>query len=478
MNIPIRRVAIVAMVMFLALLLNVSQIAVFQSDSLNAHPQNRRARDAEFAQDRGAIFAAGRPIAESNQVDTRFAFQRSYPEGPLYAPVTGYFSYDHASVGLEAAYTEELAGTASSLFVRRMVDMITGRRPQGASLETTIVPGAQQIAAEQLGDRKGAVVALDATTGAVLVMVTHPSYDPNAIATHDIVAADENFQALANDPDRPMANRAAREIYPPGSVFKLVTTAAALENGMAADTEVDSPDTVTLPGTQTDLGNSTNCGGTRITIDQALSTSCNTAFVNLGLELGDDVLREQAEKFGFGEAPLEDLDAVASRFPEEMDDAQLAMSAIGQFEVAASPLQMAMVAAGIANDGVVMEPYVVSGVRAPNLQPLYTHEPQEMPRAMTTQNAQALQDMMVNVVVSGTGTNAQLNGVRVGGKTGTAESAPERPPYAWFVAFGEVDGRKVAVAVFIEEANIDRNDIAGGRLAAPIARAVLEELLL
>lgn len=478
MNVPIRRIAVVAMIMFLALLINVTQIAVFQAPGLNAHPMNRRARDAEFAQDRGPIFAGGQPIAESVQVDSRFAYQRTYPHGALYAPVTGYFSYDHASVGLEAAYTEELAGTASSLFVRRMVDMVTGRKPQGASVETTIVPSAQQLAAEQLGNRKGAVVALDADTGAVLAMVTHPSYDPNLIAGHDIAVADENYRQLADDPARPMANRAAREIYPPGSVFKLVTAAAALENGMEPGTEVDSPETMTLPNTNTQLGNSTNCGGTRVSIDKALQTSCNTAFANIGLELGDDALREQAAKFGVGSEPLPDLDAVASRFPDEVDDAQLAMSAIGQYEVATSPLQMAMIAAGIANDGVVMEPYVVNAVRAPNLQPLYTHQPREMPRAMTTQNARALQDMMVNVVEVGTGTNAQLSGVRVGGKTGTAQSAPERPPYAWFVAFGELDGRTVAVAVFIEEADIPRNDIAGGRLAAPIARALIQELLL
>ncbi|MGJ3508293.1 peptidoglycan D,D-transpeptidase FtsI family protein [Enemella sp. A6] len=477
MNVPIRRVAIVAMIMFLALLINVTQISVFQAPGLNAHPMNRRARDAEFAQDRGPIIAGGEPIAESVKVDSRFAFQRTYPNGPLYAPVTGYFSYDHASVGLEAAYTEELAGTASSLFVRRMVDLVTGRKPKGASVETTIVPGAQRVAAERLGNRKGAVVAIDPDTGAVLAMVTHPSYDPNAIAGHDIATADENYRKLADDPGRPMANRATREIYPPGSVFKLVTAAAALENGMEPNTQVESPASLTLPNTNTQLGNSTNCGGSKVTIDKALQTSCNTAFANIGLDLGADALREQAIKFGFGKEPLPDLDAVASRFPDDMDGAQLAMSSIGQYEVATSPLQMAMVTAGIANDGVVMEPYVVNTVRAPNLTPLYTHQPREMPRAMTTDNARKLQDMMVNVVESGTGTNARLSGVRVGGKTGTAQSAPERPPYAWFVAFGEVDGRKVAVAVFVEEADIPRNDIAGGRLAAPIARAVIQELL-
>lgn len=477
MNNTIRRLSIVVVVMFTALLLNLSQIAVIQSPGLNAHPMNRRARDAEFARDRGAILAGTTPIAESKPVKSQYAFQRSYPQGPVFAPVTGYFSYDHASTNLEAAYTTELAGTSDSLFVRRIVDVLTGRTPRGASIETTIDPGAQQLAYRLLGDQKGAVVVLDAETGAVLVSASTPSYDPNAIATHDIAAANQAWASLAEDPSNPMTNRGVREIYPPGSVFKLVTAAAALESGMNPQTMLKSPATITLPGTSTQLGNSTNCGGTTVTLDKALQTSCNTAFANLGLELGPDPIAEQAAKFGFGKPHLQDLGGVSSRFPEDMDRAQLAMSSIGQFEVATTPLQMAMVVAGIANDGVVAEPYIVQTVRAPNLEPIHEHRVQKLPRAMTSANATALQDMMVHVVESGTGQPARINGVRVGGKTGTAQSAPDRPPYAWFTAFGEKDGRTLAVAVFIESADIPRNDIAGGRLAAPIAKALLEELL-
>ncbi|MVA74785.1 penicillin-binding protein 2 [Auraticoccus sp. F435] len=477
MNRPIRRVAVVCMLLFALLLGNGTYLIVVRQDALNAHPNNRRVRDAEFAQDRGGILVANTLIAETVESDGDFRYQRVYPDPEAYAHVTGWYSYDRARSGLEETYNTELAGTDDSLFVRRLVDLVTGRTPQGASITTTINPEAQRAAAEALGDRKGAVVALDPRTGAVLALVSHPSYDPNAIASHDIGEADQAYTQLAEDEDRPLANRAAREIYPPGSTFKLVTAAAALEAGWEPDTETDSPDRLQLPGTETYLPNQTDCGGDEVTLDQALQVSCNTAFANLGVELGADALREQAEAFGFETRHLADLNGVASRFPENPDDAQTALSAIGQFEVAASPLQMAMVAAGIANDGVVMEPYLVDQVRAPNLSVLRQTRPQELGRAMSAENAAKLQQMMVDVVEEGTGANARLDGVEVGGKTGTAQTDLERNPYAWFVSAAPMDDPQVAVAVFIEDADIARNDIAGGRLAAPIARAVTQAVV-
>nr|WP_156607685.1 penicillin-binding protein 2 [Auraticoccus cholistanensis] len=465
------------MLLFALLLGNGTYLIVVRQDALNAHPNNRRVRDAEFAQDRGGILVANTLIAETVESDGDFRYQRVYPDPEAYAHVTGWYSYDRARSGLEETYNTELAGTDDSLFVRRLVDLVTGRTPQGASITTTINPEAQRAAAEALGDRKGAVVALDPRTGAVLALVSHPSYDPNAIASHDIGEADQAYTQLAEDEDRPLANRAAREIYPPGSTFKLVTAAAALEAGWEPDTETDSPDRLQLPGTETYLPNQTDCGGDEVTLDQALQVSCNTAFANLGVELGADALREQAEAFGFETRHLADLNGVASRFPENPDDAQTALSAIGQFEVAASPLQMAMVAAGIANDGVVMEPYLVDQVRAPNLSVLRQTRPQELGRAMSAENAAKLQQMMVDVVEEGTGANARLDGVEVGGKTGTAQTDLERNPYAWFVSAAPMDDPQVAVAVFIEDADIARNDIAGGRLAAPIARAVTQAVV-
>ncbi|MET1008223.1 MAG: penicillin-binding protein 2 [Propionibacteriaceae bacterium] len=478
MNKPIRRVAFVAMIMFALLLANGTYMMVFRQESLAAEPQNRRVRDAEFAQDRGSILAAGKTeIATTEAVKDRFKFQRTYPENTLYTPVHGFYSYDHARSALESTYNTQLAGTDDALFVRRLIDLATNRTPEGASVQTTIVPKVQKAAAKALGNQKGAVVALDPQTGAVLALVTSPTYNANTIADHDIAKADKAFQKLADDPSRPMANRAVREIYPPGSTFKLVTAAAALAAGKKPDTEVPSPDKLRLPNTKTDLSNSTNCGGNKTTIQHALEVSCNTAFANLGIELGDDALRAQADKFGFDQRHLSDLNGVASKFPDDIDPAQTALSAIGQFDVAASPLQMAMVSAAIANDGVLMDPYVVSMVQSPDLNPLSTHKPTQLSQAMTTENAKELNAMMVSVVANGTGRNAKIPGVDVGGKTGTAQSDPKRKPFAWFTSFAPAKDAKVAVAVIVEDADIPRNDIAGGRVAAPIAKAVMEAAL-
>lgn len=481
MNKPIRRVAVVTMIMFALLLANGTYAAVFRTDELNEAPQNRRARDAEFAQDRGAIVAGDEDktvLASTEEVKDRFKYLRTYPDGKLYAPITGYYSYDHARTGLENSYNTELAGTDDALFVRRLIDLITNRTPRGASVETTILPEVQKAAAKALGKQKGAAVALDPKTGAVLGLVTSPSYDPNAIARHDISEAGEAYKKAADNKDKPLSNRAAREIYPPGSTFKLVTAAAALESGLKPDSKVASPEKLRLPNTSTDLGNDTNCGGEESTIAKALEVSCNTAFANLGLQIGQDKLRAQAQKFGFNQRHLSDLGAAASQFPDDLDGAQLALSSIGQFDVAASPLQMAMVVAAIANDGVLMDPYLVNTVRGPDLQPIGTHQPTELEAAMSPENARLLKEMMVGVVTDGTGSNAAIKGLTVGGKTGTAQSDPNRKPYAWFTSFAEnEDGDQVAVAVFIEDADIERNDISGGRLAAPIARAVMKAAL-
>jgi peptidoglycan glycosyltransferase len=451
---------------------------IFRQSSLAAQPQNRRVRDAEFAQNRGAILAAGKTeIAKTVPAKDRFKYQRVYPEGKLYAPITGFYSYDRASSALESTYNAQLSGTDDALFVRRLIDMATNRTPEGASVQTTIVPKIQKAATDALGNQKGAVVALDPKTGAVLALVTSPTYDPNDIASHDIEAAGKAYDRLASDSQHPLSNRAAREIYPPGSTFKLVTAAAALEDGKTPDSTVKSPDRLKLPNTRVFLPNSSNCGGTEITITQALKVSCNTAFANLGLEVGEDKLREQAQAFGFDQRHLDDLGGVASQFPDKLNKAQLALSSIGQYDVAASPLQMAMVSAAIANDGVLMDPYIVSNVRSHDLKPIETHEAQVLSKAMTPENAKELQQMMAAVVSEGTGHNAQIPGVEVAGKTGTAQSDPKRKPFAWFTSFAPVDDPKVAVAVIVEDADIPRNDIAGGRVAAPIAKAVMEAAL-
>jgi peptidoglycan glycosyltransferase len=475
-NKPIRRVTVVLMVLFAALFANGTYLMVFKQSSLNANTLNRRVRDEDFAQNRGSILAGDIPIAYSKPVDDRFKYQRKYSNGELYAPITGFFSYDHATTGLENSYNSELAGTDDSLFVRRMIDMVTNQSPQGASVQTTIDPDVQKAAADALGNQKGAAVALDPKTGAVLAMVTSPSYDPNKIASHDVKKSDKAYTKAIKDKTNPMSNRAAREIYPPGSTFKLVTAAAALGKGMTPDSKVSSPNRLLLPGTTTYLHNEDgmSCGGDKITLTHALEVSCNTAFANVGLSVGADDLREQAQKFGFGSRHLDDIGGVASVFPDELNESQLALSSIGQYDVAASPLQMAMVAAAVANDGKAMEPYLVSSVRSPDLQVLSKTKPKEISQAMTPEHAKQLRQMMVDVVQNGTGTPAQIPGISVGGKTGTAQSDPNRKPYAWFTAIAPADGdSQIAVAVMVEDADIPRQDIAGGRLAAPVAKAMI-----
>lgn len=472
MNAAIRRTAIVAAVLFFALLVNVSVISMWRQDSLSANDRNRRVLDAEFAQNRGAILAGDTQIATTTPIKDRFLFQRSYPQGSLYASVTGWYSYDFGRSGLEAKYSSQLAGTASGQTLDRLVDMFTGATPVGATIQTTLNPKLQQVAMEQLGTKKGAVVAIDPKTGAILAMVSTPSYDPNTLATHDLTAARASWTALNSDPEKPLSDRSIREIYPPGSTFKLVTAAAALENGMAADTLVDTPSQLTLPNSKSVLGNqSSACGDGQQTLDRALQLSCNTAFANLGASLGADKLRAQAEKFGFNTTLHSDVNAAKSQFPTKLDAAQTMLSAIGQYDVAASPLQMAMVVSAICNDGVLNTPYMVSEVRSADLKILYRHGPDDK-QALSVTSAQALQKMMVNVVTEGTGSKAKVSGVVVGGKTGTAQTDLAKNPYAWFVSFAK--DPDIAIAVFIEDADVERTDIAGGALAGPIAKALIE----
>jgi len=287
---------------------------------------------------------------------------------------------------------------------------------------------------------------------------------------------------MARTKNRPLLNRGIQEIYPPGSTFKLVTAAAALSSGQyTPDTKVKGGPRLDLPQTSTDLvnENGSTCGGDPITLTQALEVSCNVSFGDIGLRLGADALRTQAEKFGFNQTYLNDIGGqVQSRFPANPDQPQTALSAIGQFDVAATPLQMAMVASGIANNGTVMRPYLVDEVQAPDLSLLDKTRPEAFrSNAVSSSVARDLTQMMIEVVDNGTGTTAQIPGIKVAGKTGTAQSSPDRPPYAWFVSFAPADNPKVAVAVLVEDAGVERNAISGSGLAAPIAKRVMEAVI-
>lgn len=471
MNRPIRAVSVTALVMFFALLANLSYVYLAQQGSLNERPENRRVADARFGQHRGPIMVGNAPAAESEEVRDRYKFQRTYASGRLYAPVTGYYSYLYRTSALESSYSAQLAGVDDTQFLNRLVRTLTGGSQRGGTVETTLSARAQRAAWEALDGRKGAVVAIDYTTGAIKALVSFPSFDPNDLATHDLAASTRAWERLNADPDRPMANRATREIYAPGSTFKLVVAAAALDAGMSADSTVDASP-YKLPGSTRVISGS--CGGREITLARALQVSCNPAFARLGAELGADALLAQAERFGFGTTFLDDIGSVASVFPTDVDAAQTAMSAIGEYETKATPLQMALVSAAVANDGVVMDPYIVDEVLDADLKVTSRTRPSPLTVAMDEANAAELRQMMVATVTGGTGFRARIPGVTVGGKTGTAVTSEDRNPYAWFTAWA--DDPSVAVCVFVEDADIPATDIAGGAVAAPIAKAVIEAL--
>jgi penicillin-binding protein A len=482
-NTPIRRLAAIVLVLFGSLLLSSTYIQFVQASSLRDRPDNRRTLLENYSRMRGPIVVAGSEIASSTPTDDQLKFQRTYTDPRLYSHLTGYYSFVYgAGSGIERSANPLLSGSSDELFYRRLVDLVTGRDVQGASVELTINPEAQQAADEALGDQRGAVVALDPRTGAILAMVSHPTYDPNQLAGHDLGEVSENYQRLLGADHDPLVNRAlAGKLYPPGSTFKVVTAAAALASGdYDAQTQIFGGASLDLPQTSVDLPNDFDgaCGaGDKVTLAEALKISCNTAFGSLGLELGGDTVRRQAEKFGFGDQLTVPMPVTPSQVPEGMNPPQSAQAAIGQFDVRVTPLQMAMVSAGIANDGVVMTPYSVKTVRGPDLDVLQRARKQELSRAVSGDDAKTLTEMMRGVVEDGTGTRAQIPGIAVAGKTGTAQQGEGRPPHAWFTAFAPADDPKIAIAVVVEDGGTAGNEAAGGRVAAPVAKSVMEAVL-
>ncbi|MEP6817075.1 MAG: penicillin-binding protein 2 [Marmoricola sp.] len=495
MNKPIRNLSVFCMLLFLALLANATYLQYWQAaqlSSLSAHPDNRRVRDLQFSRERGAILVNGKAIAESKRTSDRYKFQRVYPQGPEYAQITGYFSRDYGLGGIESNQDSILSGSDSRLFVNRVVDLIGNNDPKGGNISLTINPKAQKAAFDglrKLGPKvKGAVVAIEPATGRILAMVSSPTYDPNKLATHDFALVGKTKQRLESDPAGPLQNRAIEEVLPPGSTFKLVTAAAALDKAnFTPNTKVPGGSVLDLPQTTNQLHNEngTSCGGGKITLTRALEVSCNVAFGSVGLKVGETKLREQANEFGFGQRYFNELDDSLTRqaisqfsTTNNLDKPFVAFSAIGQYEVKTTPLQMAMVAGAIANNGNVMKPYLVDEVQSPDLDVLDKTNPQTLKRgAISPSSAGRLSDMMVGVVDSGTATAAQIPGIKVAGKTGTAQSAKNRPPYAWFVSFAPADNPRIAVAVLVQDAGVARDAISGNGLAAPIAKAVMQAVI-
>ncbi len=486
MNTPLRRLAAVVVLLFASLFASTTYVQYVSAPSLEGRPGNARTLYKTYSREREPIVLAGQQIAVSVKVDDSYAYLRTYPQGPLYAAVTGYYAPRYQATGMEAAVGSLLSGTSDQLFYRRIQDLLTGKPAQGATVELTVSAKAQKAAWDALGNQRGAVVALDPRTGNILAMVSKPSFDPNLLAVHNAAAADKAFAALNGDKtNRPLENRAiAGQLYAPGSTFKLVTAAAALESGQyQPQTQVDGPAVLDLPGTTVGLPNDFTgpCApGGKISLIDALRISCNTAFGSVGLGLGDQALRTQAQKFGFGQPLKVPLTVTPSVFPASLTPDHLAQSAIGQFDVRVTPLQMAMVSAAIANGGSLMKPNLVSRVLAPDLSVMSRPAPEKLDQAVSEDTATKLTQMMEAVVTSGTGTRALINGVRVAGKTGTAEQgtpqAP-KPPLAWFTAFAPIDNPQVAVAVVVEDGGTLGDAASGGRVAAPIAKQVMEAVI-
>jgi peptidoglycan glycosyltransferase len=480
MNRQLRHVAIAALVMFAALLINSNIVQVGEASSLRANPHNVRVLYGEYSHRRGPIVVAGKDIAQSVKTHDSLKYLRTYPGGAAYAPVTGYYSLVVGASGIEQSEDPILAGTSDRLFIKRLSDEITGRTPQGGSVVLTLNPKAQLAAYNGLNGVRGAVVALDPSTGAILALATSPSYNPATLSTHNSTQINHTYHHLLHDSGDPLIDRATSETYPPGSLFKIVTASAAFSSGkFTPSSVVPAPSALRLPLTTTFLHNfgGESCGnGTTDTISDAFRISCNTAFAGLGLSVGIDALAAQAQAFGIGQSLKIPLPVAASQFASDANRPNLALSAIGQYDDALTPLQAAMIGATIANHGVEMQPYLVAQTRAPDASVLSQTKPQVLRESVTPQVAAQVTSMMELVVQSGTGTAAQIPGITVAGKTGTAShgtTAQHLAPHAWFVAFAPAQDPTIAVAVLVEDGGSLGSDATGGAVAAPIARSVM-----
>jgi peptidoglycan glycosyltransferase len=486
-NTPVRRIAIAVMAMVLLLMANLTYVQVVKAGDYRDDPRNQRVLLAEYGRKRGQISAGNEILADSVPTDDALQYQRQYPDGPVYAPLTGYYSVIYGASGLERATDSVLNGSDDRLFVRRLSDLITGRDPAGGNVVLTIEPEVQKAAYQALQSKgyTGSVVALRPQTGEILAMASTPSYDPNPLASHK--AGDQkNAWSALNDADPPeLTNRAISQTYPPGSTFKLVDVAAALSSGRyTPDSQLTAARQITLQGTNTTLQNfnGNQCGsGETASLRDALQRSCNTAFATLAADLGEQTIRDQATAFGIGQAvePVP-LTVQPSTLGDIRDTAALEQSAIGQRDVALTPLQNAMVVAAIANGGQVMQPHLVKEIQGPELQTVATTDPDRIGPAVDGQVARTLTDMMVNNEKSYSN-SGKITGVDIAAKTGTAEHGADpksTPPHVWYVAFAPAYDPQVAVAVVVENGG-DRNDLAatGGLVAAPVGRAVIRAAL-
>lgn len=472
MNRSIRNTAIFAILIILALLVNLSVVQVFKDDEYAKNSLNRRGLYEMKSTPRGQISAGGQILAQSIQGKDGF-YVRQYPNDvTAYGPTLGYLSDIYGASGLESSYNSILNGTDATLFASRWWDTITGKERSGASLKLTLNPAVQQVAYEGLASRgyEGAVVALNPKTGEILAMASTPSFDPANI--------ENDWDQLRSQEGSPMLNHATQETLPPGSTFKVITTAAGLANGYSPNSSVTGASQITLPGTNTTLENygGQSCGGSQTTLRDAFAKSCNTAFVEMGIDVGDKALTKAAKDFGLGETYDLGLPMSPGAIGDLGDDAARGQSAIGQRDISMSVLQNAVVAATVANKGKRMEPHLVAEVLGRDLQSLKKTKPKELNQAISAEEAATLTELMKGSERLTQG----ATGADIASKTGTAEHGEDSRnsnPHAWYIAFGPSADADVAVAVVVKNGGDAGQAATGGSVAAPIGRAVIDAAL-
>jgi len=487
-NAPLRKAGVVILVMFGLLFANLNWVQGYKADEYRTSPYNGRVQVAEYDRARGVIEAGGEPLAESKPTDGTLKFLRSYPDKQAYAPVVGYKPVNGAAVGIERSENDFLAGTSDKLFADRFSDMFTGDNTSGGNVVLTLQTAAQKTAWDELthnqrGVKKGAAIAIDPRTGAIQALVSMPSYDPNPLVSHDKTAAQAAYNKLNTDADQPLLNRALNETLPPGSVFKTIISAAALQNGYKQDSDIPAGAVYKHNGAVIRNAEDDVCPGSPVTLISALTQSCNTGFAQLGVKLGADKVKKTAQAFGFEQSDLTvgDLEggglqvsashtgAIANQ-DGSTDEGALAQSSIGQRDVRMTALQGALIAATVANGGNQMRPYLVKQLLNPKRSAVYTANPTTLRTPIDGQVATDMQAMMVSVVENGTGQKAKISGFRVGGKTGTAQNGNDKngnelDPHGWFIGFAfNSNGQPVSAACVMLE------NVPGGHASAEAAR--------
>lgn len=486
MNKYLRQLFTAVIVIFVILGISSTIIMAIQSNALAYNGHNVRTLYKEYGTARGSILASdGTVLAKSDPTTDAFSYQRVYSNGAVYAPVTGFYSIANpASQGIEAAENELLNGESDALFWQRLKTLLVGQTNEGATIETSINTKLQTLAYKLMDGKDGAVVAIEPNTGRILTMVSTPSYDPNTLASHSTGEASSAYTALANDESNPMLNHAISELYPPGSTFKTVVMAAALETGKYdLDTQIPAGSSYTLPNTETQLTNAESAGDGsdgKISLKDALTYSSNTAFAQLGVSLGDEKVADMAKKLGF-DSPITiagtsssglPMTAVASKFPEDISDDRLALASIGQGDTLVTPLQNAMIAAAIANGGKLMKPTLVDRVRLNDLSVLSETKPSVMSNAFSKDTADKLTTAMESVITT-TYPYLAISGVSVAAKTGTAQIGENNSSIdGWIIGFAPANDPKIAISVVVHNV-----DLYGSMSAGPIMQALMEEAL-